>query len=113
MYRGQERGLSRESIIRQGDMRETGRECNVGRLNTMDRALLRGPDWDGVSALRGILTLGRWTARNVERNASAWTVRAQPDTSPYSADTRGRGCDARPPEAILEGSSWDTTHSGH
>jgi hypothetical protein len=84
VYRGQERGLSRKGITRQGDMRETRRECNVGRLNTVDRALLRGPDWDGVSTSKGIPTLGCWTARNVERNASAWTVQAQPDTPPYT-----------------------------
>ena len=57
----------------EGDVRETGRECNVGRLNTVDRALLHGPDWDGfgTSTRKGIPTLGRWTAHNVEWNASA------------------------------------------
>jgi hypothetical protein len=46
------------------------------------------------SASRGASTLGRWTARNVEQNASAWTVRAQPDTPPYTMSS-GRSAKRR------------------
>jgi hypothetical protein len=55
-------------------MRETEKGRNEGR------ALLRGPDWDEVGTSKGIPTLGRSGRLRAERYASAWTVRAQPDT---------------------------------